>query len=291
MQPIANIRTLNFVLSTLFLVLLGASTALGSVKTIWAVNDSEKVERDDLNNPNKRANSAWDGHKVKIFGARNEVIAFQLIVEADQLGINRLAVTLPTLKSGKGRITYAAPGSDPTNYAGRPIQIFSVNYMNVEVPSHAEWVYRVGSPAAPKDPTGWKPVQLIPENARAGLGGFSLRVTGNQNQSVWFEIYTARDLPAGIYSGTIAVAADGRKQTIPVELELFDFTLPDQNSMHAMIYYESLQPKLYQGRDLDPQYHRFAHRQRIELVHGYDIASVSAALGRFNGSDFTKARS
>jgi hypothetical protein len=51
-----------------------------------------------------------------------------------------------------------------------------------------------------------------------------------------------------------------------------------------------LQPRLYQGRDLDPQYHRFAHRQRIELVQGYDIASVSAALGRFDGSDFTKAK-
>src|SRR5690348_10458165 len=67
-------------------------------------------------------------------------------------------------------------------------------------------------------------------------------------------------------------------------------SLPDQNSMQAMVYYESLQPKLYQGRDLDPQYHRFAHRQRIELVHGYDIASASAAFGRFDGSDFTKAK-
>src|SRR6185369_13849137 len=229
-----NFRTLSFVLSTLLLVLPGASFALGSVKTIWAVNDGEKVERDDLNNPNKRANSAWGGRKIKIFGARNEIIAFQLIVEADQAGINRLAVTLPQLKSGKSRITYTAPGSDPTNYAGRPIQIFSVNYMNVEMPSHAEWVYKVDSPAAPKDPTGWKPVQLIPENARAGLGGFPLRVAGNQNQSVWIEIYTDRNLPAGIYSGTIAIDADGRKQTIPIELELFDFTLPDQNSMHAM---------------------------------------------------------
>ena len=49
---------------------------------VWAVNDGEKVERDDLDNPNKTANSAWDGHKIKIFGARNEIIAFQLIVEA-----------------------------------------------------------------------------------------------------------------------------------------------------------------------------------------------------------------
>ncbi|HEY0764091.1 MAG TPA: glycoside hydrolase domain-containing protein [Pyrinomonadaceae bacterium] len=272
--------------------LLVAPFARGSIRTIWAVNDGEKVERDDLNNPNKSSNSTWDGRKVRIFGARNEIIAFQLIVEADDNGIDRLTVALPRLtqKGSKIGITYNAPGPDPTNYTGRPIQIFSVNYMNVEVPSHAEWIYKVGSPAAPKDPTGWKPVQLIPENARAGLGGFPLRIAGKQNQSVWIEVYTDRNLPAGLYSGTITIDADGRKQTIPVQLELFDFTLPDQNSMHAMVYYESSQPKLYQGSDLDPQYHRFAHRQRIELVHGYDISSVSAALGRFDGTDFTKAK-
>jgi hypothetical protein len=276
----------------LFACCLSTQAVFGSVRTIWAVNDGEKVERDDLNNPNKRANSTWDGRTVKIFGARNEIIAFQLIVEADPDGIAKLQVKLPQLtqKNGKAKITYAAPVSDPTNYAGRPIQIFSVNYMNVEVASHAEWVYKVDSPAAPKDPTGWKPVQLIPENARAGLGGFPLRVVGNQNQSVWIEIYTDRNLPAGIYSGTITVDADGRKQTIPIELELFDFILSDENSMHAMVYYESLQPKLYQGRDLDSEYHRFAHRQRIELVHAYDINSATLAAGRFDGSDFTKAK-
>src|ERR1044071_7113264 len=193
----------------LLICLLCVPVAMGSDRTIWAVNDGEKVERDDLNNPNKRENSAWDGHKVKIFGGRNEIIAFQLIIEADQSGIERLTVALPQLvqKGGHAKISYTAPATDPTNYSGRPIQIFSVNYMNVEVPSHAEWVYKVDSPAAPKDPTGWKPVQLVPENARAGVGGFPLRVAANQNQSVWIEIYTDRNLPAGIYSGTITVDA------------------------------------------------------------------------------------
>jgi hypothetical protein len=51
-----------------------------------------------------------------------------------------------------------------------------------------------------------------------------------------------------------------------------------------------LQPRLYQGRDLDAEYHRFAHRQRIELVHEYDMAKVRAAMGRFSGTDFTRAR-
>jgi hypothetical protein len=60
--------------------------------------------------------------------------------------------------------------------------------------------------------------------------------------------------------------------------------------MQAMVYYESLQPKLYQGRDLDSAYHRFAHRQRIELVQGYDEQAVEAVREIFDGSAFSKPR-
>ena len=260
-----------------------------SVGTIWAVNDGKKIEKDDLNNPHKAANSVWDGRKIKLFGARNEIIAFQLIVEADRKGISALSVSLRDLtqRGGKAKIVYAPPAADPTQYVGRPIQLFSVNYMNVTAPTQADWIYRPGTPAAPKDPTGWKPVQLVPENAEPGKGGFPLKVEPARNQAIWIEIYTARDLPAGIYEGSVLVNADGKSTTIPVELELFDFTLPDQNSMHAMVYYESMQPELYQGQNLDAEFHRFAHRQRIELVHGYNVSSVKAAMGRFRGSDFT----
>ena len=281
---------LIFLLGTVFL--LGASLTAAAVRSVWAVNDGEKIARDDLNNPNKPTNSAWDGHKIKIFGARNEIIAFQLIIETDSKGIDRLSVALPVLsqKGGKARINYTPPALDPTNYVNRPIQIFSENYMKVETASHAEWVYPVDSPAAPKNPTGWKPVQLVPENARSGRGGFPLNVQANSNQPIWIEIYTDKNLPAGIYTGTVTVTADGEKREIPLELELFDFTLPDQNSMQAMVYYESLQPKLYQGRDLDAEYHRFAHRQRIEFVQAYNEAAVMSVRGRFDGSDFSQGR-
>jgi Domain of unknown function (DUF4091) len=283
-------RFFTFVLAAA--VFASGITARASVREIWAVNDGEKVERDDLNNVNKAGNSTWDGHKIKIFGARNEIIAFQVIVKTDKDGVTALAVALPELRQtgGRANIKYLAPQLDPTLYINRPIQIFSVNYMNVEQASRAAWVYQQGSPAAPKDPTGWKPVQLVPENARKGRGGFPLHVPGNSNQAIWIEVYTRRDLPAGIYNGTITVTADDQKRTIPIEMELFDFTLPDQNSMQAMVYYESLQPKLYQGRDLDAEYHRFAHRQRIELVQAYDTAAVQAARGRFDGTDFSRQR-
>ena len=261
---------------------------LASVQAVWAVNDGEKVERDDLNNSNKSSNSTWDGRKVKVFGARNEIIAFQVIVQAGTSSIQKLSVSLNELRQngGDARIKYSSPTLDPTNYVGKPIQLFSINYMNVETPSHANWIFKPGSPATPKDPTGWKPVQLVPENARVGRGGFPLSVAASQNQAIWIEIYTSKNLPAGIYRGQINIVADSQKQSVPIELELFDFTLPDQNSMDAMVYYESLQAVMYQGRNLDAQYNRFAHRQRIELVHDYTIETATAVKGRFNGEDF-----
>src|SRR5262245_17174908 len=260
--------------------------------SIWAVSDGEKIERDDINSPLKRANSLWNGRVVRLFGARNEIIAFQLIVEAGARGVEALSVSLRGLvhKNRRAKITYVPPAHDPTNYVDRPIQIFSVNYMNVTRPTGASWIYRPGSPSAPKDPLGWKPVQLAPENARRGKGGFPLKVAARNNQAIWIEIYAARDLPAGVYTGKVAVTTDGNTTNIPVELELFDFTLPDENSMTAMVYYDRTQPELYQGRNLDAEYHRFAHRHRVELVHAYNSASATGAMGRFRGADFTKAK-
>ncbi len=275
------------------LLCLGASVERGaptySAGAIWAVSDGVKVERDELNSPHKRGNAVWDGNRIKLFGARNEIIAFQLIVEAAQREITALSVSLRdiTSQNGKAKITYAPPSADPTNYLGRPIQIFALNYMNVTQPTAAGWIYRRNTPSAPKDPTGWKPVQIVPENARKG--GFPLSVVAGNNQSIWIEIYTARDLPAGPYEGRVSVSMDGKTTNIPLELELFDFTLPDENSLHAMLYYESAQPELYQGRNLDAVYHRFARRQRVELVHAYNIASAAAAMGRLRGADFTRA--
>ena len=158
---------------------LGASPAAAGVAAVWAVSDGEKVERDDQAHPLKAANSAWDGRIIHVAAARNEIVAFQVIVEADAAGIRGLSASLPALRSrdGNGVITYAPPAHDPSLSAGRPIQIFSVHYMNVTAESHADWAWKPGSPAAPRDTTGWKPVQLVPENARSGRGGFPIAIS------------------------------------------------------------------------------------------------------------------
>lgn len=276
----------------LFTLLIAPALAQDpGITAVWAVNDGEKIARDDLNSPNKRENSAWDGTRVRLFGARNEVIAFQLIVETGDRGVDALRVALPSLahQSGQASIAYQPPGEDPSQSLDRPIQLFSENYMYVPAPATASWIYRAGSPSAPLNIVGWKPVQLVPENARPGRGGFPLRIGPRQNQAFWIEIYARKGLPAGRYEGEIQVSAAAGETRVPVTLELFDFTLPDRNSLDAMFYYESAQPQLYQGRNLDAVYHRFAHRHRVELAHAYTEAAALAARDRFDGQAFTAA--
>ncbi|MEO5568941.1 MAG: hypothetical protein ABIR92_10640 [Gemmatimonadaceae bacterium] len=272
------------------LMLVGAGQAEADVRRVWAVDDGEKVERDARNHPASARNTAWDGRVVRLSGARNEIVAVQVIVEADEGGVRELSARLPSLVSARDRITYQPPRADPTDFVGRPIQIFAVNYMLVTSSSHASWVFRRDSPSAPPDPTGWKPVQLVPENARAGRGGLPVSIRPNENQAIWIEVYIDRARAAGVYRGTIELRADGASRRVPIQLEVFDFALPDENSMHAMLHYSSDQPQLYHGRNLDAAYHRFARRHRVELVHAYDEARLEAAWGRFSGSDFTRDR-
>ncbi len=281
-------RRARFVSVAVAASLTTAVSAEAGVRRVWAVNDGEKIERDAVNHPASARNSAWDGRVARVFGARNEIVAVQVIVEADARGIRRLSLRLPELASRGQRIVYHPPAADPTDYAGHPIQIFSVNYMQVTTPSRASWVYEPGSPAAPLDPTGWKPVQLVPENARPGRGGLPIAVPPNQNQAIWIDLYIDRARAAGVYRGIMDVDADGAHRRVPIELEVFDFTLPDENSMHAMLFYTSDQPELYQGRNLDPEYNRLAHRFRVELVHAYDERTLPSVWGRFSGADFTR---
>lgn len=277
------------IVTTLVAVLALPASARADIRAVWAAHDGLGLERDAVSNPARAGNAAWDGHAVSLVGARNEIVAFQLIVEADARGIDALTVSLPQLAGGNGAaLRYRAPDPDPSISRDRPIQLYVVHYMRVTEESHAEWVWKPGGVAAPRDTLGWKPVQLVPENARAGHGGFPVRVAPGESQAIFIEIYTGRDCPAGRYSGTITASAGGRAVTTPVSLEILDFALPDRPTLPVMVFYESSQPQLYHGHDMDAAYHRFAHRQRVELVHAYDRHAVEQAAARFDGRAFSR---
>jgi Glycoside hydrolase 123, catalytic domain len=261
-----------------------------TVFNAWAVHDGVKVKRDDRDHPDRLRNAVWDGRTIRLVAARNEVLAFQVIVEAGASGLEGLAASLERLtrRGGGGAIVYRPPATDPTEYRDRPIQVFSEHYMSVTRGSRATWVFQPDSATAPKNALGWMPVQLVPENAAPGRGGFPLRVGVNQNQALWFDIYVPRSIAAGSYHGAVLVSARGGAQRLPIELEVLDVQLPDDNTLPAMVYYQVDQPVLYHGRNLDSAYHRFAKRHRVEFVHAYDPERARVALGRLTGSDFTR---
>src|SRR3954451_9084707 len=91
----------GILLASLASVVLATTNADAGVRRIWAVNDGEKIDRDAKNHPASSRNSVWDGRMVRLFGGRNEVVAFQVIVEADARGVNELTVRLPALISGR----------------------------------------------------------------------------------------------------------------------------------------------------------------------------------------------
>lgn len=256
---------------------------------VWATDDGEKISPDALVPPPKQRSLLWNGKRIELFAARNEIVAFQVIVRSGPLGVRRLRAALPALRHrGSGRsIRYRPPTVDPTQYYRRPIQLFSVNYMEVNAPTTASWISLPSQRSAPTGFTGWQAVQLIPENAQRGRGGFPLRVAPRWNQSIWTEIYVGRDLPAGVYRGAVRLRGDGYTRRVPVQLRVLDFTLPDENRMNAMLFFEPEQIALYHGADRSLAYHRLAHRHRVELVHGYDPHLLRRATGRFNGTDFS----
>ncbi len=52
-----------------FLALLArpCAAAAADVADVWAVNDGEKIPRDDPANPNRGGNSVWDGRSISLF--------------------------------------------------------------------------------------------------------------------------------------------------------------------------------------------------------------------------------
>jgi len=277
-------------IGTLALCTFCASPLHAAVQTVWALGDGDKVKRDAPAPKAGEANSVWRDGAVHVFGARNEIVAFQVVVQADAAGIRKLVARLPLLTSQVGDpIAYRAPAADPTDSVDRPIQIFLEHYMHVTLPTLASWEFEPGSAAAPVDQLGWVPVQLVPESARPDRGGMGLPVPAGLNQAIWFEIYTGRDRKPGIYRGEIEIDADGAKTKVPVEIEILDFALPEENSMHAMLFYDREEVQLYHGHNLDAAYDRLAHRHRAELVHAFDEQSVEREWDRFSGEAFTPA--
>lgn len=247
------------------------------IKRVWAVDDGEKIKRDDIDNPlaSDIKNAVWKNGSINIFGARNEIVAFQLIIQAEKDGAEKVNVIISDLSNGTNIIPGSAAGSnDPFDYRGRYVELFTEHYLNITSRTPPLWFYSASAtPSAYY--TGWVPDCLIPFSAPSGKGGAPFSISGNNNQGVWADILIPKNTSPGNYTGTAKITnSDSLFKTIPILLKVYDFTLPDSTHIKNMfgLYPWDLakrhgvangSPGYY---TIEAKYHQMAHRHRFNLV-------------------------
>jgi len=260
------------------LTLINSSNSFAAITAFWANEGGDKVAQDELRvgrpNGRKVINSVWDGTTINIFGAKNEVVNFNLVLES--LGTNNptngVSVVFNTLTGpGRAKISSVAKSGDNLfNYVGRNIELFMVRYLPINGLSNTgfdEYDERLlperfrrpstltSTDSIPLDPagkqvalgnagTGWwdRPDagQYYPEIAAPMETSQPFGIWPDTNSSVWADIYIPKTATAGLYTGKVKVSVNGALvKTIPVRLTVNNFTLPDVPTAKTMLYYEA----------------------------------------------------
>jgi hypothetical protein len=309
-----------------------ASLAPSDIAQVWANDGGDKVTHDKLRavgDPSAVCNSVWDGTGVSLFGGRNEVVAFNLVLEAPTSAATEVDVSLTSLLGPAGAsITAATASGDAVfDYVGRNIELFYVRYLEIKGLStdlfYAGYDYderhipeRCRRPhdgdGNPDPGTGWedRPChnKSYPEIAVPLELHSPFTITAGTNQSIWGDITIPKAAPAGVYTGTIAVTEDGALTwQIPIHLRVRDFALPDLPHARTMLFYgvdnvnDRYLGQMYpapgtavytQSLELADRHFQLAHRHKISLIDGYvEIERMDDVwTSRLSGELFTAGR-
>jgi hypothetical protein len=285
-------------------LLAAATFAAGTARaapSVWAVDDGEKIKRDATSLGFERGedNPVWaPGLPVRLFALRNETVAFQVVVEADDAELDGVSVDLDALAGPGGAVLANAPGAeDPTRFVGRPIERFVEHYLDVTRASGGRvagesigWL----DGAAPKAGawTGAVPDALIPVEVAPAWSPYPLRIAPRTNGVVWIDVTVPRDQPPGVYTGSVVVRAGSAPlATLPVELEIEDAVLPDR-ILRTMLYYDrsELDRRIGGGDAAERHLWQLLHRHRLTALHdAKDVADVQRQLAALDGTAFTAA--
>ena len=280
-----------------------SADAAGQAVRVWATGDCARVNpvtgryfidrtdihRDYPTGDYRSRNAVWDGAKrqAALHAARNEFVAFQILVEADR-PVTGVRVRLEKL-TGPGGATLA----------GNHVRLMKPWYVQVKQRSAVFEKLGLG--------LGWYPDALIPTkagepvvfdipDARNRIG------TSQTNQSIWVDLYVPRDraaAPPGRYVGEARITWPGGRTSLTVELNVWDFALPEQRHLRGDIWNSSL-ARMTPQKELG-YYHMFRRHRFLPGVCYYrpkltvagakvemDWTEYDARLGKYvDGSAFT----
>ena len=267
-----------------------------AITAIWANDGADKVTQDELRASNgiDVSNSLWNGTAVTMFGAKNEVVNFNLILEAPASTATGVSVTVSNLTGpGGSQIRYAPRSAgDLFNWTTTEIEVFYVRYLQVlglssfggSLAVFQEPTFPARAQCPPPEPAGcaWTdravankfypeiavPIELVP--------GFT--VSAGNNQSIWVDVYIPKTTAAGTYTGTVTINESGvSTHTVPIRLKVRNFVLPDSPNSKTMLYSDSsdLSPRYGDAAALQAFQNEVlvAHRHRISMIDGDNMGA------------------
>jgi hypothetical protein len=292
---------------SLVLAALSSREAFGKISSIWANDGGDKVTQDELRATRRMGkifNTVWDGNRIYIFGGQNEVISFNVVLEAGNGPASNVSVSFKELTGPSGRkiASGSANGNGVFNWNDRQIELFYIRYLQINgisTLSYAQYderhtPYRMRRPWS-GDGMGrgtWNdrpdhnkfypdiavPIELVP----------TFNIASNQNQSIWVDVYIPKNAAPGLYEGQFIVREGGAQvASLPVKLQVCPVTLPDMPLGKTMLYYSSGNiSKRYlgttyanagtsdaiRGKTIRDRHFMLAHRHKISLI-GDDTAN------------------
>lgn len=285
----------------LLLTLLGPRPAAAEVKAVWAVDDGTKVKRFDLDHRLRNGNRTYDKDegRIRLIAARNEIVAFQLILHGGDENTQAVNVRLPNI----GDIKNEGLSEDAKRYfIGRRIELFVEHYVKVSSVSH-DMTWEPFTDAMPKGWTGMIPDPLVPLRK-------SFMLPKQVSQGIWVDVFVPKDTKPGIHKGTITVEVDGKpcalkECQLEVELEVLEQTLADEPTAKTMLWFSGgdgnrdvlvaryTDPKNaweYPEADavaLRTQHFQLGRRHRVTMFIGDDDAPNDELTSRLSGQIFT----
>lgn len=292
---------LRLIIQPLFFVCVTMSTAAlygaPGMVDIYVINDTEKIKQADSTYEEQlgKVNSVWNGKSISLFGGRNEVIAFQLILRADQAGASDIQVVLDSVYNPKFSIKNPVSATLPNDITEKWISLYKETYINIMRRTDDASVWWSG--AGPlQSYTGNVPDGLIPLESGSEKSRFDIQPL--RNQAVWVDIYIPHQAPAGRYTGFIRVYEGAKPiSETAIELNVLNFTLSDSthfknlffasqkgiHDKHGVPYYS---PEYYQ---IEAAYYKLAHQHRMNLSFNQTVDSfIVHAMKYYTGEAYTR---
>lgn len=228
----------------------------GNIVAAWVNSGEDKVTQDETRARNGVIveNALWDGQAIHLGGARNEIVNFNLILETDAIAAENVRVEFDFLKGDGYYITSKrSQPDDVCNWVNRNIELFYVRYLPIKglslygyLPYYDERhvpakLRRPHDEGRPRDGTGWhdrpNAGKFYPDIAVPMEWHPEFTIEADHNQAIWCDVYIPEDAPAGIYKGMVRIyEGENLTKAIPVNLDVWNITLPDESSAKTMAW-------------------------------------------------------